>query len=194
MSSTKHAFVAHRFAQMHEAARAQAQRYHGPMGKSRTARAAQDKDVVHASAARLLRRLRLVANAVKAHLREVESQAGVGGAQVWALSVVQASPGISVGELARALDVHQSTASNLVRALAQRKLVEPRRSEPDRRGVQLHLLPAGARVLRKAPAPFTGTLPHALASLAPTTLQRLDRDLATLAQALGLPAGQADVG
>ena len=37
---------------------------------------------------------------------------------MWALSIVDAVPGIGVGDLAAAMDVHQSTASNLVKGVS----------------------------------------------------------------------------
>jgi DNA-binding transcriptional ArsR family regulator len=74
-------------------------------------------------AARVLRRFRLVFNAVKSHFRAVETKAGVSGAQLWALSVVRRQPGIGVGDLARAMDIHQSTASNLLRGLIDAGMV-----------------------------------------------------------------------
>jgi len=114
-------------------------------------------------AARVLRRFRVVFNAVKNHFREVEKKAGVAGAQLWALSVVRDRPSIGVSDLARAMDVHQSTASNLVKTLLERSLIEARKDSTDRRTVQLHLLPAGSKVLRRAPGPFAGVLPEALA-------------------------------
>src|SRR5205823_131661 len=104
-------------------------------------------------------------------------EAGVGGAQLWALSVIDRRAGIGVTELARELDIHQSTASNLVRGLAERKLVAARREGTDRRSVALYVEPEGAAVLRRAPMPFTGLLPDALASLDAETLCRLEGDL-----------------
>lgn len=136
-------------------------------------------------AARVLRRFRLVFNAVKTHFRAVEKSAGVAGAQVWALSVVAARPGIGVGELARAMDIHQSTASNLLKPLLEQEMVVADRSGADRRAVHLTISPKGARVLRKAPGPFTGVLPQALASLDAATLARLERDLGKLIEVLG---------
>jgi len=109
-----------------------------------------DKDE---AAARVLRRFRIVFDAVKAHFREVEKKAGLAGAQLWALSVIRDRPGTGVNELARAMDVHQSTASNLVRTLLEQELVEARRNGRDRRTVQLHVLPAGTKLLRRAPGP-----------------------------------------
>jgi DNA-binding MarR family transcriptional regulator len=133
----------------------------------------------------VLRRFRIVFNAVKTHFRQVEKKAGVGGAQVWALAVVRDHPGIGVSELARAMDIHQSTASNLIRALVEQQLVSVEKAGNDRRAVQLKVLPAGTRVLKKAPAPFTGLLPLALEKLDATTLKRMDRDLAKLIGLLG---------
>ena len=132
------------------------------------------------SAVRVLRKLRLVFNSVKSHFREVEKKAGLAGAQVWALSVLKERPGISLGELARALDIRQSTASNLVKPLLQAELVTVTRDEKDRRIVHLRITPRAQAVLRKAPPPLTGILPDALVKLSPETLDRLDRDLEEL--------------
>lgn len=136
------------------------------------------------AAARVLRQFRQVFNAVKTHFQQVEKRAGVGGAQAWALSIVRGQPGIGVNDLARAMDVHQSTASNLVKGLVQSKMLRADRSDEDRRVVRLRLLAHGAAVLRKVPTPFTGVLPEALASLDEATLLRLCEDLAALLQVL----------
>jgi DNA-binding MarR family transcriptional regulator len=144
-------------------------------------------------ALRVLRRFRLVFNAVKSHFRAVETKAGISGAQLWALSVVQAQPGLGVGELARAMDVHQSTASNLLRALVEKELVLAQRGGTDRRAVQLKVTARGARAIAKAPGPFAGVLPEALARLDKRTLALLDRDLAAVIQELGVDERGANV-
>ena len=148
-------------------------------------------------ATRVLRQFRLVFNTVKTHFQQVEKRAGVGGAQLWALSVIDQHPGIGVSDLARAMDIHQTMASNLVRALTLAALVVAEKNGPDRRAVQLQVLAAGTRVLRKAPGPFAGVLPEALDHLDRDTLLRLERDLATLLIALkvderaaGIPLAQ----
>lgn len=165
--------------------------------KTRTGPAERPVDAAHPGATRVLQQFRLVFNTVKTHFQQVEKRAGLGGAQVWALSVVRNRPGIGVNDLARELDVRQPTASNLVKALAEQDLIEVRRDERDGRAVMLYVRPAGTRVLRRAPGPFTGVLPEALASLDPATLLRLERDLALLIQVLGadergarIPLGQ----
>jgi len=146
---------------------------------------------------RVLRRFRLVFNAVKSHFQQVEKKAGVGGAQLWALSVIRENPGIGVNSLAAAMDVHQTTASNLVKALVTTKMIVAEKNGPDRRAVQLRILLKGSRVLGKAPGPFTGVLPEALATLDTKTLGRIDHDLALLIatlhadeRAAGIPLAQ----
>lgn len=134
---------------------------------------------------RVLRQFRIVFNAVKTHFRQVEREAGVGGAQLWALSVIQQHPGIGATGLARELDIHQSTASNLVRGLVERGYVSGSREGADRRTVALHVQPAGLEVLQRAPMPFAGVLPDALASLDAATLGQLERNLDLLIGELG---------
>jgi DNA-binding MarR family transcriptional regulator len=128
----------------------------------------------------VLRQFRQVFNAVKSHFQQVEKTVGMGGAQVWALSVVREQPGIGVGALAKAMSIHQSTASNLVRTLIEREMIVAVKQGTDRRAVQLNLRPAGAKVLKNAPGPFAGVLPDALKALPPATLARLQSDLAQL--------------
>jgi len=130
--------------------------------------------------ARVLRQFRQVFNSVKTHFQQVEKKAGIGGAQIWALSVIRARPRIGVNDLSRAMDIHQSTASNLVRALVASEMIVAEKSRSDRRSVQLRILPAGSRVLRRAPGPLAGVLPEALERLDARTLARLERDLARL--------------
>jgi len=146
-----------------------------------------------ATPARVLRQFRVVFNAVKTHFRQVEQSAGLGGAQVWALSVIRDQPGIGVKELARTLDIKQSTASNLVRGLLERGMVATLRDGPDRRTVALHVQDAGAQVLARAPAPFAGVLPDALSGLDPAILARLEADLGTLISLLDADADAGSV-
>ena len=132
----------------------------------------------------MLRQFRVVFNAVRSHFQQVEKRVGIGGAQVWALNVIQNQPGVSVNELARAMDIHQSTASNLIRQLVKRELVRTEKSSVDRRGVHLFIEPAGQQLLQGAPGPYEGVLPEALQQLPRATLDQLQLSLAQLIQAL----------
>lgn len=136
------------------------------------------------SVVRVLRQFRRIFNAVRTHFQQVERSAGIGGAQIWALTVIKAHPGIGVSALAAAMDVRQPTASNLVKSLGALELIEVRREGEDRRHVQLYVRPAGNRLLKRAPGPAAGVLPEALGSIEPATLKRLERDLGQLLKTL----------
>lgn len=155
-------------------------------GRKAPAQAAQSID-----SRLVLRQFRQIFNAVKTHFRQVESKAGLGGAQIWALALVREQPGIGVTELARRMDVHPSTASNLVKVLIEKGLVATEKDDVDRRAVQLRVLPAGTRVLRSAPGPMEGVLPDALESLDPALLLRLHRDLSVLIERLRIDSDGA---
>ena len=146
------------------------------------------------SAVQVLRRFRVVFNAVRGHFLEIEKQAGLGGAQVWALNVIRDQPGIGVSALAKSMDIHQSTASNHVKLLLRKELISMGKASADRRQVELQILPAGLAILSQVPGPFEGVLPGALSQLPAVTLLRLDQDLGELIallkadeQAAGIP-------
>lgn len=136
------------------------------------------------TAAQVLRKFRVVFNAIRSHFRDIEKEAGIGGAQVWALSLIHATPGAGVGHIAKNMDIHQSTASNLVKTLVGKHLITLAKSPLDKRSVKLHITPAGSEILSKIPGPFEGVLPMALATLPIATLDRLNNDLADLTLAL----------
>lgn len=150
------------------------------------------------SAEQVLRRFRVVFNAVRCHFQQVEKQTGLGGAQVWALSVIRNQPGIGMGGIAKSMDIHQSTASNLIKTLLRKELISTAKLPEDRRNVQLRILPAGLAVLAQVPGPFEGVLPVALAQLPQENLLRLDQDLGALIallkvdeQAGGIPLAES---
>ena len=126
---------------------------------------------------KVLRQFRLVFNAVKAHFQQIENKVGIGGAQVWALSIIQEHPGIGVNDLSNAMDIHQSTTSNLVKNLVAIETIHIERNGPDKRSVQIYIKNKGLQLLKKAPDPYTGVLPHALSKLDAKILKRLDTDL-----------------
>lgn len=131
-----------------------------------------------------LRRFRVIFNAVRSHFQQVEKLTGTGAAQLRALSILRERPGIRLSELAQAMDVHQSTASNLVKTLLERELISTTQNGSDRRVRQLHLQTAGIKILQRMRGPYIGVLPKALSTLPPRTLQRLNDDLDELIAAV----------
>lgn len=128
----------------------------------------------------VLQQFRVVVQAIRKHYAKVEKRSGMTGAQLWALTHIAAHPGITVGELARAMAVHQSTASNLLERLVALEYVDKRRDGNDQRTVRLHATPRGIVAQRGAPQPRTGVLQQALAELPPASLVALRTHLSKL--------------
>ncbi len=143
------------------------------------------------SSARVLRQFRLIFSSVRRHFQSIEKKAGVGGAQIWALSLVAQQPGIAITQLALAMDVHQSTASNLVRTMIKSGYVQSEKSSEDKRVVELYILPAGIKLLKKVPGPHAGVLPKALSDLPPDSLKSLEKNLQDLIEKLEVEEGDA---
>lgn len=148
-----------------------------------SAQASDSKNTADPSA-RVLRQFRLIFSSIRRHFQNIEKVAGVGGAQIWALSLIAQTPGLAVTQLSQAMDIHQSTASNLVRALLNAGFVHSEKSAHDKRVAELYPLPEGLKLLKKVPGPYTGVLPMALGQLAPETLSNLERDLDALIKKL----------
>lgn len=123
---------------------------------------------------------RVIFQAVNRHSHEVESKAGVGGAQLWALAEILERPRLTVTELAKAMSIHQSTASNLLEKLETQGLVQRTRSSEDRRVVMLSLTPAGESVMKNAPPPYRGVLSDALMKMEHENLSALNEQLEQL--------------
>lgn len=132
----------------------------------------------------VLSQFRVLFGSIRHHYQRVERRSGVTGAQLWALAHVARHPGAKMGELARALAIHPSTASNLVRRLESLGLVARRRTGRDQRTVQLHLTARGAQALKRAPQPLIGVLQQALSELPPRRLEMLGHHLAELIGAM----------
>lgn len=145
------------------------------------------------SAAQALRQFRVLFNSVRTHFRQVEKETGLGGAQVWALSLIQKNPGLGVGEVAAGMDIHQSTASNLIKVLLKKQLITLNKSAIDKRVVELRVTPEGKKALKKMPGPFEGVLPDALRRLDDTALSNLNRELAKLVRLLEADEGAGNI-
>jgi DNA-binding MarR family transcriptional regulator len=158
----------------------------GPERHVRRARKApaQPADPHRTTALAVVQLFRLIFRSAKKHFKWVQERTGVTGAQLWALAELQRRPGIRVTELARALAVHQSTASNLVEPLEKRGLLRRARAAHDQRVVELFLTDLGRRTLASAPRPLEGVLPDALNALGDDELHELRVRLERLAGSL----------
>ena len=132
----------------------------------------------------VLQRFRVVIKSIRSHYQQVQHRAGVSGAQLWALAHIAGNPGSKVGELARALAVHQSTASNLISRLESLGLITRKRVRDDQRSVELRPTAKAARALRRAPRPLIGVLQQALSDIPESSLDALNLHLSKLVGAM----------
>lgn len=137
------------------------------------------------AAGEALRQFRVIFGAVRQHFQVVEKACGVSGAQIWVMATLRQQPGMRVSELAKALSIHTSTASNLLDKIEKVGLVRRERNMPDQRVVRLYLTDTGEKSLALAPQPLTGILTHALDQLPDATLARLNQDLTAVIERMG---------
>jgi DNA-binding MarR family transcriptional regulator len=148
----------------------------------RAAKAPKPVRTVHRPLAMaVLEQFRLIFRSAKRHFQWVQERTGVSGAQLWVLAELRRKPGMGMTELAQAMAVHQSTASNLIDRLAKSGLIQRDRSGEDRRVAHLSLTSAGHQTLARAPLPLEGVLPDALNSLDDAELVELQQRLEKLA-------------
>jgi len=89
--------------------------------------------------------------AVDQHSRQLEQRFGLTGPQVLVLKEIQRADELSVGELARRMNLSQATVTAIVDRLQRRALVARVRSESDKRRVMLRLSAAGSERLQGIP-------------------------------------------
>lgn len=133
---------------------------------------------------RILQSFRTVVASARDYDAEVRTRTGISGSQLWALSEISRDGGMSVNAVAARLSLHQTTASNLVNALRERRLIRRARDESDQRIVRLYATADGMRLLLRAPRPYAGLLLDALRRLGPLELSRLSRSFTALLGAM----------
>lgn len=129
---------------------------------------------------RTLQSLRTIFGSARTHDTEVRRSAGISGSQLWALSEIAHSPrprGLTVNGLSAQMALHQTTTSNLVNALTERKLIRRVRDVADQRIVHLHASAQGKQLLLVTPGPHAGLLVDALRRLNSSQLEQLSDSL-----------------
>jgi DNA-binding MarR family transcriptional regulator len=104
---------------------------------------------------------------VETGMQNIDRSHGLSGSQLWAVWHISAQPGLRVSELAEAMLIHHSTASNLLDKLETKQLIRRERQQADSRVVCLHLTAQGNALVKDIPGPLQGRLRGALQSLSP---------------------------
>ncbi|WP_084607579.1 MarR family winged helix-turn-helix transcriptional regulator [Sulfuricella denitrificans] len=145
-----------------------------------TRRAAAQESALREKSLEALKKFRQIVSSAQQHFRRIEDQCGLSGAQLWVMREVAGNPGQRVSDLAKAMSLHMSTASNLLDKLTKRNLIRRERNDADQRIVRLFLTEEGMRIIASAPQPARGVLPEALNRLPDEVLDSLNRSLALL--------------
>jgi DNA-binding MarR family transcriptional regulator len=138
------------------------------------------------SALETLKLFRIIFKSLTKHFHEVEKLVGLGGASLWAVAEISGNSNMTVSELAKAMSIHQSTASNLIDKLEIDGYVTRIKNTKDKRSVCLTLTTKGHEILQKAPPPYQGILPDALMKLHPEILVELHQNLTILVSKMQL--------
>jgi DNA-binding MarR family transcriptional regulator len=130
-----------------------------------------------AAAGRAMGALREIIRAFNIHTKKLERRHGVSGAQLETLEILRDNPGLSPTDLAHRSATDQSTASVVVKRLADAGLVDRRTREGDRRRTHLTLTAEGEAMLGQAS-------PSVAARLRTAFMRMAEGDRVTLTQLL----------
>jgi DNA-binding MarR family transcriptional regulator len=133
---------------------------------------------------RIIQGLRRIVKELHRYSQDVHASFGLTGPQLWAVKTLARSGPLTVGALAEALAVHQSSLSALLDRLEDRGLLVRERRAPDRRVVHLMLTTQGQALARRAPEPAQGRLLHALRLMPPGRVTELRRSVDALVAAM----------
>jgi len=125
----------------------------------------------------VLQQFRIIYGTMRQYFRELEECCGLPGAQMWLIQEVKRHPEIGITELAGRLGIHQSTCSQLVDRLVDKKYLTKKRLSTDQRRVGLCLAEAGRQAIAALPGPAEGVLPQALARIPDVALKTLHINL-----------------
>ncbi|WP_373498475.1 MarR family winged helix-turn-helix transcriptional regulator [Desulfococcus sp.] len=98
--------------------------------------------------------IRQITQAIDLHSRYLSKHYGLTGPQLVILKELGKHGEMSVGEVARAISLSQSTLTGILERLEKRGMIVRRKSEADRRSVRIDLTDACRRFLAEAPPPL----------------------------------------
>jgi DNA-binding MarR family transcriptional regulator len=123
--------------------------------------------------AAVLNAIRVIVRDLREASRAAEARFGLGAAQLFVLQTLARSPGLSINELAARTYTHQSSVSVVVKKLAQKRLVQTRRSGDDGRQRELSLTNKGYRLADRTPTAVSARLIAAVDCLPADVQMRL---------------------
>lgn len=128
----------------------------------------------------VLQKLRVLIQSAHNHSDMIRKKCGIGGTQLWILQEINDTPDIRVGILAKKVSLKSTTVSNLIDDLEDKNLILKKRVKTDQRAVHLEITDKGVGLLKSAPKPTKGLLPHSLENMKKSDLNKLARSLDSL--------------
>lgn len=135
-------------------------------------------EVLFGQILRLLRR-------VESGMKDTNHSQGMSGSQLWAVWLIASQPGLRISDMAQAMQIHHSTASNLLDKIEARSLIRRERQVSDTRVVRLWLTQDGEVFARHIPGPVQAKLRQALEDLGADERVQLSATMSRLLAALG---------
>lgn len=125
---------------------------------------------------RILQSLRRIIRAIEIHSQRLNHDYQITGPQLGCMLAIKQNGAMTPTRLARTLFISASTVVGIVDRLAEKGLLDRRRSTEDRRQVQIYLTEAGDLLAESAPSPLQETLSGSLKNL--PSLEQLSITLA----------------
>jgi DNA-binding MarR family transcriptional regulator len=123
--------------------------------------------------------LRRIMRSIRLSAATVQTKTGISAAQLYVLrQLAEDRTGVSIGQLANETLTDRSSVASAVDGLVAAGLAERGTSRKDRRRAEVHITPAGEKLVHKAAPPPTSKLVTALETLS-------DKELKAMAEAMG---------
>jgi DNA-binding MarR family transcriptional regulator len=119
--------------------------------RARTLRELVEMSMESKLAADALVALRLIIRAPDMAGRQLAKQTGLTTSQLVVMQLLKRSPGLTITKLAERVSLRQATVTALIDKLESRTLVQRKRSDLDRRRVELYLTEEGSAMIEAAP-------------------------------------------
>ncbi|HEX9011383.1 MAG TPA: MarR family transcriptional regulator [Holophagaceae bacterium] len=129
---------------------------------------------------RIFQDLRRMVHALELYSKDVNTRFGLTAPQLWALWELERGGEMTLGSLAKALQLHPSTVVGVVDRLEGKDLAKRELDPSDRRRIRIRLMPKGRALLKRAPHPAQGRLVHGLQAMSESQVTSLRRAMTTL--------------
>ncbi|MEO6777017.1 MAG: MarR family winged helix-turn-helix transcriptional regulator [Kofleriaceae bacterium] len=139
-------------------------------------------------AAEVMTSLRRLVRMIRLADHDAKAGHDLSAAQLFVVHSLASAPASSLAELARRTLTDQSSVSTVVAKLVAKKLVQRSTNALDRRRAELHVTPAGQRLVDNAPQLLQTRIIEAVAAMPDKPRKELVRSLESLVDAVGADA------